>query len=148
MNLSLSSKCHVTVFYLPPVILTSPPPIRGFLRFCLLYQRDLHLKKPTVPPRYSTPACFRTNRPSPTCSSSSRLPSYHQVSLLLPSSKYLRVLKRKLSPPAGVLALPVNGWVMRDITDKVEQLAWTWLHTYAQHECINKTFLVLLGWYN
>lgn len=26
------------------------PPTRGFLPSCLLYQRDLHLKKPTVPP--------------------------------------------------------------------------------------------------
>ena len=50
-------------------------------RFGLLYQRDLHLKKPTVPPLCSTLACSSTNRPWPTCSSSSRLPSYHQVRL-------------------------------------------------------------------
>lgn len=80
MNLSLSPlNVTVTVFYVPAVIPTTSPFIRGSLRYCLLYQRDLHLKKPTVPPRYSTPACSRTNRPWPTCSSSSRLPSYHQV---------------------------------------------------------------------
>lgn len=96
----------------PPLLL----PIRGFLRFCLLYQRDLHLKKPTVPPRYSTPACFRINRPLPTCSSSSRLLSYHQVSC--------KNTDRHL--PTGVLALLVNGWVMFDVIDELERLAWTW----------------------
>lgn len=120
MNVSFSpSKCHDLSFISPPLFRRChpppAPPIRGFLRFCLLYQRDLHLKKPTVPPRYSTLACFRTNRPLPTCSSSSRLPSYHQVKLLLPSSKFLRVLKNKTPKkpesrlPAGVLALLANG---------------------------------------
>lgn len=55
------------------------PLIRGSLPSCLLYQRDLHLKKPTVPPLCSMLACSSTNRPWPTCSFSSRLPSYHQV---------------------------------------------------------------------
>lgn len=55
------------------------PLIRGSLPSCLLYQRDLHLKKPTVPPLCSMLAYSSTNRPWPTCSFSSRLPSYHQV---------------------------------------------------------------------
>lgn len=80
----------------PPHRHLSYPLIRGFLRFWLLYQRDLHLKKPTVPPRYSTLACFPTNRPLPTCSSSSRLPSYHQVSL--PLLVFKKTKPRKMSP--------------------------------------------------
>lgn len=55
------------------------PLLRGSLPSCLLYQRDLHLKKPTVPPLCSMLAYSITNRPWPTCSFSSRPPSYHQV---------------------------------------------------------------------
>lgn len=55
------------------------PLIRGSLLSCLLYQRDLHLKKPTVPTLCSMLVYSSTNRPWPTCSFNSRLPSYHQV---------------------------------------------------------------------
>lgn len=78
--------CHPVVrgfvwFFFATV--THPP--RGSLPSCLLYQRDPHLKKPTVPPLCWTLACSHTNRPWPTCSFSSRLPSYHQVGLGVPS---------------------------------------------------------------
>lgn len=87
LSLSLSPECHryhpLISRHSHPFILWRCPLIRGSLPSCLLYQRDLHLKKPMVPPLYSMLACSRTNRPWPTCSFSSRLPSYHQVSLLL-----------------------------------------------------------------
>ena len=84
-NEILSSLCPECHCYHPLVSLTPIPlfwccPLsRGSLPSCLLYQRDLHLKKPTVPPLCSMLACSSTNRPWPTCSFSSRLPSYHQV---------------------------------------------------------------------
>lgn len=122
MNLSLSLSplnVTVTVFYVPAVIPTTSPFIRGSLRYCLLYQRDLHLKKPTVPPRYSTPACSRTNRPWPTCSSSSRLPSYHQV--------------RREGPSSSQGLCLCSGFVSERPSDSVMSLTrWNSLHGLAR----------------
>lgn len=67
---------------------------------CLLYQRDRHLKKPTVPLCLIL-ACSSINRPWPTCSFSSSLSLQVGLSQMLPTSPSSTQLTPRLLRPVA-----------------------------------------------